>query len=234
METQGLAGANVHTSIDAINRQVQSEHPEAVRSAAAGDGSVTIMFEDIAGSTTTSERIGDDAWLEVIRRHNAIVREQVQAHDGREVVNRGDGFMVVFTSPKAAVECAVAIQKAFAATDAGSRKQGARPNTPGIGGQGADSPPTDERTSRPADQPISVHIGLHTGRPAQDEGNFYGTDVNLAARIADHVAQAGQIVVSERMCELLRSDGGVSFDDGRDVELKGLSGRHRVFGVLWR
>ncbi len=53
------------------------------------------------------------------------------------------------------------------------------------------------------EEPIEVHIGLHTGHPAQDEGNFYGTDVNLAARIADHVAQAGEIVVSERLRDAL-------------------------------
>ena len=120
------------------------------------------MFSDIAGSTARAEALGDERWLELIRSHNAIVREQVQAHGGREVANRGDGFMVVFSSPRKGIDCAIAIEKAFAA-----------------------------HTSAHHHEAIEVHIGLHTGRPAQDAGNFYGTDVNLAARIADHVAQAG-------------------------------------------
>ncbi len=204
MELQGVADIDIHTSIEAVHRAVESEHPD-LRAAAADDGSVTIMFSDIAGSTARAEELGDERWLELIRSHNAIVREQVQAHGGREVANRGDGFMVAFASPRAAVDCAIAIQKAFAA-----------------------------HTSAQEHEPIEVHIGLHTGHPAQDAGNFYGTDVNLAARIADHVAQAGQIVVSERLREALRRSRSLRFDEGREVELKGLSGKHRVFEVRWQ
>ena len=115
LETQGLAGADVHTSIDAVQRVVASEHPD-LRGVAADDGTVTIMFSDIAGSTARAEALGDERWLALIRGHNAIVREHVQACGGREVANRGDGFMVVFSDPCAAVDCAIAIQKAFAAT----------------------------------------------------------------------------------------------------------------------
>jgi len=148
------------------------------------------------------------------------VREQVQAHGGREVVNRGDGFMVVFASPRAAVDCAVAIQRAFADKE------------PGTGNKEHGRSP-DHVPGSLFPVPISVHIGLHTGRPAQDEGNFYGTDVNLAARIADHVAQAGEIVVSQRLRDLLHGQAGLAFRDPVEVELKGLSGKHRVCEVRW-
>ncbi len=82
------------------------------------------------------------------------------------------------------------------------------------------------------DERIMVHIGLHTGEPARDEDNFYGTDVNLAARIADDVAKAGQIVVSSRLRELVESAGDITFSKATEVELKGL-GMHQVFQVDW-
>jgi class 3 adenylate cyclase len=81
--------------------------------------------------------------------------------------------------------------------------------------------------------PLRVHIGLHTGSPARDEDNFYGTDVNLAARIADHVAQAGQIVISGRLHGLLRQQEGFAFGAAIEVELKGLSAKQSVFEVIW-
>ncbi len=47
------------------------------------------------------------------------------------------------------------------------------------------------------------------------------------------MAQAGQIIVSERLREALRRSRSLRFGEGREVELKGLSGRHRVFEVRW-
>ena len=75
--------------------------------------------------------------------------------------------------------------------------------------------------------------GLHTGQPARDEDTFYGTDVNVAARIADDVAEGGQIEVSSQLRDLLQGDEDLAFGEERDVELKGLSGTHTVCGVRW-
>ena len=46
------------------------------------EGAVTILFSDIEGSTEMVERLGDEAWFELLRDHNRIVRELVDAHDG--------------------------------------------------------------------------------------------------------------------------------------------------------
>jgi len=64
----------------------------------------------------------------------------------------------------------------------------------------------------------------------RDQDDFYGTNVTLAFRIAAEGA-GGQILVSSLLKELTESSGGFKFDDGREVELKGLSGRHRVYEV---
>ena len=109
-----LTSAGARTSIDAVAAGVQGEHPD-LRAHAAPDGTVTILFSDIEGSTQMTERLGDQRWLQVLREHNRIVREQVAAHGGFEVKSQGDGFMIAFQSARRALLCAVAIQRAFAA-----------------------------------------------------------------------------------------------------------------------
>ena len=86
-----------------------------LRPHAAPDGTVTILFTDIEGSTPMTERLGDRRAQEVLRTHNAAIRQQITAHDGFEVKSQGDGFMVAFSSALHALECAIAIQQAMAA-----------------------------------------------------------------------------------------------------------------------
>lgn len=52
------------------------------------------MFSDIEGSTALNERLGDAAWLELLRRHNVVVRRHVRRHHGQVVKTQGDSFMV--------------------------------------------------------------------------------------------------------------------------------------------
>ena len=59
-----------------------------------------------------------------------------------------------------------------------------------------------------------------------------GRSVIVAARIAAQ-AQGGEILVSPLVRELTDSAGEFSFEEGREVSLKGLSGRYRLFGVRW-
>ena len=90
---------DIYTSIDDVADGVQTERPD-IATHAAPDGTVTIMFSDIEDSTVLTERLGDQAWQELLRKHNALIREQLQAHGGYEVKTMGDGFMVAFQSAK--------------------------------------------------------------------------------------------------------------------------------------
>jgi class 3 adenylate cyclase len=58
---------------------------------------------------------GDTKALHLLHIHNALTRNSLKAHRGREVKHTGDGIMGSFVSVPDAVECAIAIQKAFAA-----------------------------------------------------------------------------------------------------------------------
>src|SRR5918999_1922509 len=84
-----------HTSVDEVASSVASERP-SLQPAAAPDGTVTILFSDIEGSTILNDRLGDVRWLELLRVHHELVREQVREHGGFEVKAQGDGFMIAF------------------------------------------------------------------------------------------------------------------------------------------
>jgi class 3 adenylate cyclase len=147
------ASAGLNTSIDRVFTTVNSAHPD-LKPHAAPDGTVTILFSDIEGSTAMTERLGDQRWLELLREHNNIVRKRVAAHEGFEVKAEGDGFMLAFGSARSALQCAAEIQRAFA------------------------------QRNESADEPINVRIGLHTGEAIKEADDFFGKNVILAARIA--------------------------------------------------
>jgi len=202
LELQGVASVDTRTSIDAVASAVQTEQPD-LRSHAAPDGTVTILFSDIVGSTEMTERLGDQRMQQILRGHNAIVREQVAAHAGFEVKSLGDGFMMAFSSARRALLCAMDVQRAFA-------------------GHNQENP----------DEPVMVRIGLHTGEFIQEMEDFFGKNVILASRIAGQ-AQGGEILVSSLLKELTDSAGDIHFGEAQEVELKGLSGMNRIHQVVW-
>jgi class 3 adenylate cyclase len=170
---------------------------------AAPDGTVSILFSDIENSTVMTEQLGDLRAQEVLREHNDLVRRQVAEQKGFEVKSMGDGFMVAFSSARRALLCAIGIQRAIA-----------------------------EYSRLHPTQPIRVRIGLHMGEAISEGGDFFGKSVIMAARIAAK-ARAGEILVSSVFKAVTDSAGDIQFDEGYDVELKGLTGTYRVHRVIW-
>ena len=203
LESQGIAGVGVTTSIDDVIDAVESERPD-VRRYAAPDGTVTILFSDIESSTAMTERLGDTRWLELLRDHNVVFRDRLRAHGGFEVKNQGDGFMLVFPDPLEALRCAIEVQRTF-----------------------------EEKGAEQPEERIRVRMGLHTGEAIAEEGDFFGRNVILAARIAAQAA-GGEVLVSEALHDHADGEDGMSFDDGRELELKGLAGSHRVYRAEWQ
>ncbi len=73
----------------------------------------TMLMTDIVGSTATAARVGDAAWRQVLEGHNRVVRWELGRFRGREVDTTGDGFLAMFNSAGAALQCAVAIRDAL-------------------------------------------------------------------------------------------------------------------------
>jgi class 3 adenylate cyclase len=72
----------------------------------------TILFTDIVGSTDRLRQVGDHAWAELLARHHAAVRRELERYRGREIDTAGDGFLATFDGPARAIRCAVAIRNA--------------------------------------------------------------------------------------------------------------------------
>jgi class 3 adenylate cyclase len=70
----------------------------------------TLLFSDIVDSTKTAERVGDQAWKQLLAEHDRIVRIQIDRYRGTEVNTTGDGFLAMFASAAGAMRCALAIR----------------------------------------------------------------------------------------------------------------------------
>ena len=75
----------------------------------------TVLVTDIAGSTERVRALGDRAWADLLARHRAAVRRELERFRGREVDTAGDGFLATFDGPARAIRCAVAIRRAMRA-----------------------------------------------------------------------------------------------------------------------
>ena len=72
----------------------------------------TVLFTDIVDSTATLDRLGDKAWGELLRTHNARLREALNTFRGREIKTTGDGILAVFDSATRAVRWGLAMTRA--------------------------------------------------------------------------------------------------------------------------
>jgi class 3 adenylate cyclase len=80
--------------------------------------------------------------------------------------------------------------------------------------------------------PIRVRVGAHTGEPVRQAGELYGYHVNFAFRIVG-VAEAGEIVVSSLLSEIIAPSGQFTLEKREPVTLKGFSGSHITYTVRW-
>jgi class 3 adenylate cyclase/pimeloyl-ACP methyl ester carboxylesterase len=173
-----LAGIHEFLGVEGLELEA------GARSSGAEGYIQTILFTDMEGSTTLTQRLGDAKAQEVLRTHNRIVRDALKAHGGSEIKHTGDGIMASFTSASRALECAIAIQRALA----------------------------QHNESNP-DTPIRVRIGLNAGEPVAEEEDLFGTAVQLAARICAY-AEPGEILAANVVRELAAGKSFLFSDRG--------------------
>ena len=147
----------------------------------------TVLFTDIADSTTLTHSLGDEAALGLFGVHDTIVRDALSALGGREVKHTGDGIMASFVSAAGAVRCAIQIQRELA------KHEEANP-----------------------ERPLKVRVGAAAGEPVEQNNDLFGSTVQLAARLCDH-ARPEQILVSNATAELCLGKGLLFEDLGEVV-----------------
>ncbi len=73
----------------------------------------TVLFTDICDSTSRAAEMGDRGWRFLLERHDALFRQALERHRGREVKRTGDGFLATFDGPARAIRCAASLADAM-------------------------------------------------------------------------------------------------------------------------
>lgn len=162
--------------------------------------SLTFLFTDLEDSTRLWEQ-HPEAMRPAAARHDALLKEVVARYGGRVVKSTGDGLHGAFESAADGVAAALAAQRALA----------------------AESWPEDTG-------PLKVRMGLHTGESEEREGDYYGPEVNFAARVMD-LGYGGQVLLSEVTAVLARNalPQGSTLEDLGEHRIKGIAAPGRIF-----
>lgn len=132
----------------------------------------TVLFTDIVGSTSFTQRLGDEASMVLLKVHDDVVRAALESCRGREVKHTGDGLMASFFSAAAAVRCATQIHLTLS-----------------------------KHAWHNNGCSVKVRIGAAAGEPVESERDLFGSTVQLAARLCSH-ADPEQSLVSNVVAEL--------------------------------
>ncbi len=166
------------------------------------DGTLTFLFTDIEGSTTRWEH-QQQAMAHALARHDALLRQAIDAYGGQVMKTVGDAFQAVFTTAPAALEAALAAQRALAAEAWGP-----------IG-------------------PIKVRMALYVGMVQLRDGDYFGQALNRVARLCAAgnggqvlLSHAAQELVRDALPK------GASLRDLGEHRLKDLARPERIFQVL--
>ncbi len=165
-------------------------------------GPITFLFTDLEGSTRLWEQ-HPEAMKVALGRHDAILREVIDASGGQVVKTTGDGMMAVFGSAIAAVTASLAAQRNLAAEPWGETG------------------------------PLRVRMGMHCGQAEQRAGDFFGPTVNRTARImaAGHGGQV-LLSASAGALATEQLPAGASLLDLGEHHLKDLGRPEHLFQLL--
>ena len=161
-----------------------------------------IMFTDLKDSTLMTTMFGDTKALHLLHIHNAMIRNTLREYRGNEVKHTGDGIMASFGRVDDIVACAIAIQKAFA-----------------------------EHNQRDPDEQLHIRIGLSAGEPVEEDGDLFGSAVQLAARICAHT-DPDHILVAQIVRDECPSHKYIFIDLG-DITPKGFDAPITVHEIKW-
>jgi class 3 adenylate cyclase len=165
------------------------------------EGTVTIMFTDVEGSTRMLSTRGFTESHEIMKAYETIIDEKVAEHAGRRIKGLGDGYMISFGSVRHGVECALDIQRSIA-----------------------------EYSKQNPERKIRIRIGLNTGEVVEEAGDIFGAAVNVAARVAGK-AKGGEILVSDVVRSLVGPMAEMKFAFRGRYKLKGFPDRWRLHQV---
>ena len=135
---------------------------------------MTYLFTDLKGSTPLYDTVGDVNAYFMVRQHFEILNKAVRAHNGIIVKTIGDAIMGVFEKPVDAVLAGIEMVEQL------------------------------QHYNRTVSTPLSLKVGIHKGRSIavalNDRIDYFGQDVNIAARVQG-LADGNQVCISQEVME---------------------------------
>jgi class 3 adenylate cyclase len=193
-----LAAVRFVVEKELLHGQIQATSTDA---GALPTGFVTLLMTDIERSTGLLRRLGDH-YGDLLNDVRSILRTAVLRAGGREIDARADEYFAVFEQAPAAVEAAVAVQRAL-----GKRRW-------------------------PDDLDVRVRAGIHSGRPTLTEVGYIGLAVHTTARVCSAAHGGQIVVSSRtRAAVRTATPTGVSFRGLGRHRLPGLPEAETLFQV---
>jgi serine/threonine protein kinase/class 3 adenylate cyclase len=165
---------------------------------------LTVLFTDVAGSTSFFERNGDTAGLAMIHRHDELASSVVQQYSGRVIKTIGDSAMAEFPDPSSAVRAGVEIERQFLKLN----------------------------STLPQRQRAEVRIGIHSGIGFRKGNDLFGDVVNVAARIVKRTGPA-QILISRTVYEAICKESDLHCKWLSTFTMDGRTEKEDIFEVAW-
>ena len=160
------------------------------------------MFTDMVGYTALTQS-NESLSMEVLDRHNRLLRPFFTKYNGREIKTIGDSFLVEFESALDATNCAIDIQRFLHDYNLSSRE----------------------------DWKISLRIGIHLGDVIHATNDVFGDAVNIASRIQP-LAEPGGICLSDQVFGQVRNKVSAPLIELAPQDLKNVRYQVVVYKVL--
>jgi adenylate cyclase len=159
-----------------------------------------ILAADVVGYVRLMSEDERGTHARLMRLRNEQLDPRIASHGGTLIKNTGDGFLAIFDGTRAAMDCALAMQRAIAAAEAD-----AAPN-----------------------QRISMRMGMSFGEVIIEGGDIYGDAVNTAARLQTY-AEPGGIAITAEVASRAGDDLSTEVTDLGDFYLHNMAHPVRMF-----
>ena len=161
----------------------------------------TLVFTDIVGFTEYTALRGDEGALALLSLQDRLVQEALPPN-ARVVKELGDGLLLWFQDPRAALDTTLRLQQRF------------------------------EEESAQTDLPLWVRIGMHWGCPTVRGDDLVGHDVNVASRVVDVAGPGEVLLSEATLTEIGDGLSDVTFEELGPVVMKGLPEPVRLYRAL--
>ena len=163
---------------------------------------VAVMFTDVSGYSALAQQ-NEALALRLLEIKRTIADPVITEYHGHLIKTIGDALMVEFKSALDAARCAATLQQRL----------------------------YEHNLVVPAEQQISVRIGVHMGDVVRKDGDIFGDTVNIAARVEPQ-APPGGIAVTHAVYEQIRNKFELPLSGLGSFHLKGIEGGTVLYAVV--